>query len=135
MFECPFDFDHFSKSIDSNIARDREIDYNCRNKQLLYFLGLGAYTLALTVRKLVTQAPVIHSVLKLNLIFRPLTFLNYNNYIYTSYNTTIPFSYSSITVRMSSSTQSVVPILALLARPTTTMTALATKPSLRTPQV
>ncbi len=130
MFKCPFDFDHFSKSIDSNIARDQGIDYNYRNKQLLYFLGLGTYTLALTVYKLVTQAPVIHSVLKLNLIFRPLTFLNYNNYIYTSYNTTIPFSYSLITVRMSSSTQLVVLILALLACPTTTMTALATKPSL-----
>ncbi len=104
MFEYPFDFDRFSKSIDSNIAQDQEIDYNCRNKQLLYFSGLGAYTLALMVYKLVTQAPVIHSILKLNLIFQPLTFLNYNNYIYTSYNTIILFSYSLITVRMSLST-------------------------------
>ena len=35
MFECPFDFNYFSRSIDSNIARDREIDHNYRNKQLL----------------------------------------------------------------------------------------------------
>jgi ATP-dependent exoDNAse (exonuclease V) alpha subunit len=35
MFECPFDFDRFSKGIDSNIARDRGTDYNYRNKQLL----------------------------------------------------------------------------------------------------
>ncbi len=39
MFECPFDFDYFSKSIDSNIAQDQEIDYNYRIKQLLYFSG------------------------------------------------------------------------------------------------
>ncbi len=130
MFKYLFDFDYFSKSIDSNIAQDQGIDYNCRNKQLLYFSGLGAYTLALIVCKLVTQAPVIYSILKLNLIFRPLTFLNYNNYIYMSYNTTIPFSYSSITVRMSLSTQSVVLILALLACPTTTITVLTAKLSL-----
>ena len=35
MFKCPFDFDRFSKGIDSNIARDRGTDYNYRNKQLL----------------------------------------------------------------------------------------------------
>ena len=35
MFECSFDFDCFSKGIDSNVARDRETDYNYRNKQLL----------------------------------------------------------------------------------------------------
>ncbi len=35
MFERSFDFDHFSKGIDSNVAWDQEIDYNYRNKQLL----------------------------------------------------------------------------------------------------
>jgi ATP-dependent exoDNAse (exonuclease V) alpha subunit len=34
MFECPFDFDRFS-SLDSAISRDRELDYNFRNAQLL----------------------------------------------------------------------------------------------------
>ena len=35
MFEYPFDFDHFSKSIDLNIAQDQETDHNYRNRQLL----------------------------------------------------------------------------------------------------
>jgi ATP-dependent DNA helicase PIF1 len=34
MFEHPFDFDHFA-STNSIIARDRDIDFNYRNKQLV----------------------------------------------------------------------------------------------------
>ncbi len=66
MFKRPFDFDYFSKSIDSNIARDRETDYNYRIKQLLYFSGQSTF---ITVCKLVAQVPVIHYVVKLSLIF------------------------------------------------------------------
>jgi ATP-dependent DNA helicase PIF1 len=34
LFEVPFDFDHF-KATNSAVSRDRELDYTCRNAQLL----------------------------------------------------------------------------------------------------